>query len=274
MKRLGSAKPTSRLRPSGASSTDLAIDSGSEPTHGFNRPVAGAGLGHRKMPVHTFSCALWVVVIALMLAGCGLFGPKLEESAENLATSGMELYDREKYRDALESFQRLKDWYPFSKYAALAELKIADSHYHLEEYEEAVFAYEEFENLHPQNEAVPYVIYQIGRSYFDQLESIDRDQTATHKAIEQFQRLLQQYPDNSYAEKAREHLQASRENLAGHEFYIGRFYYKTGHYDGALRRLERVTTEYADTSWADEAQKFIELSQAKIEEREAKKKLY
>lgn len=210
----------------------------------------------------------------LMLAGCGLFDTKVEETAEGLATQGMDLYRREKYRDALESFQRLKDWYPFSKYAALAELKNADAHYQLEEYEEAVFAYEEFENLHPQNEAVPYVIYQTGRCYFDQLESIDRDQTATHQAMEQFQRLKQQFPDSDYAIKADEHIQACRENLAGHEFYIGRFYYKTGHYKGALRRLERVTSEYADTPWADEARKYIEMSQTKLEELEAKKRLY
>lgn len=257
-----------------ASKTALAIGSSSGSKHRIIQSVPGAGMGCRMKIAATLGRALLIFVVAIGLAGCGLFGPKLDESAESLATQGMDLYDREKYRDALESFQRLKDWYPFSKYAALAELKIADAHYHLEEYEEAVFAYEEFENLHPQNEAVPYVIYQVGRCYFDQLESFDRDQTATHKAIEHFQRLLQQYPDSSYTEKAREHLQASRENLAGHEFYIGRFYYKTGHYDGALRRLENVTTEYADTSWVEEAQKYIELSQAKIDEREAKKRLY
>ena len=252
----------------------LAKQSGSGSKNVRNRLVTTAGPARRANNARTVRSAILVAAFAFFLAGCGLFGPKVEDSAEGLATSGMALYEREKYRDALESFQRLKDWYPFSKYAPLAELKIADSHYHLEEYEEAVFAYEEFQNLHPQNEAVPYVIYQIGRCYFDQLESIDRDQSATHKAIEQFQRLLQQYPESSYAEKAREHLQASRENLAGHEFYIGRFYYKTGHYDGALRRLERVTTEYADTSWAEEARKYIELSQDKIDEREAKRRLY
>ena len=50
----------------------------------------------------------------------------------------MDAYDDGDYKVAIENFQKLKDWYPFSKYAILAELKIADSHYHLEQYEEAV----------------------------------------------------------------------------------------------------------------------------------------
>jgi outer membrane protein assembly factor BamD len=82
-------------------------------------------------------------------------------SAQELAWDGMDAYENGNYGKAIDKFQRLKDYYPFSKYAILAELKIADAHYQREEYEEAIFAYENFENLHPRNEATPYVIYQI-----------------------------------------------------------------------------------------------------------------
>jgi len=114
------------------------------------------------------------------------FKPDDVEPVEVLVQNGMDDYDAGDYKAALENFQKLKDWYPFSKYVTLAELKIADSHYHREEYAEAVLAYQEFADLHPNNEAVPYVIYQIGRCYFDQIDAIDRDQSTTRKAVDTF----------------------------------------------------------------------------------------
>jgi tetratricopeptide (TPR) repeat protein len=108
----------------------------------------------------------------------------------------------DEYKQAIESFQKLKEWYPFSKYASLAELKIADSYYHLEEYEDAVFAYKNFESLHPKNEAVPYVIFQIGTCYYEQMDTVDRDQSPARKALDTYTRLLRQFPDSDYSVKA------------------------------------------------------------------------
>ncbi len=146
------------------------------------------------------------VIILLVGSGCSslkktwnaIIGADDTGTAQELAWDGMDAYEDGNYSVAIDNFQQLKDWYPFSKYAILAELKIADSNYHLERYEEAIFAYEEFEklhprneaifayeefeNLHPRNEAVPYVIYQIGRCYYDQIDTIDRDQTPARRA--------------------------------------------------------------------------------------------
>jgi outer membrane protein assembly factor BamD len=107
---------------------------------------------------------LVVVVCSLLLSGCGLFDTKEEGSAQELAWEGMDAFNEGNYKSAIASFEKLKDWYPFSKFSILAELKIPDAHYKLGQYEEAVAGYEEFESLHPRNEAITYVIFQIGQS--------------------------------------------------------------------------------------------------------------
>jgi len=84
------------------------------------------------------------IILLLVLSGCGMFQTRDDIPAYELASDGMENFKDGKYRKAIESFEKLKDWYPFSKYAILAELKIADAYFNLGEYEEAVFAYEEF----------------------------------------------------------------------------------------------------------------------------------
>lgn len=223
-------------------------------------------------------------VVALALCGCttiretaaelkqsitSLFGGSEENlTAQELAWQGMDSFEEGKYKKAIEHFQRLKDVYPFSKYAMLAELKLGDAHYRLEQYDDAVFAYEEFEKLHPRNEAVPYVIYQIGRCHFDRIGTTDRDQTAARKALETFQRLRKQFPDSPYAQSASEHLVACYKSLAGHEYGIGAFYFKTKHYKAALRRFRMVVTQYPDVGYHQPALDFIARCEEKILEAE------
>jgi outer membrane protein assembly factor BamD len=113
----------------------------------------------------------------LFISGCSIFGSdQMNKNAEQLAAEGSSAFVGEDYKDSIKAYTDLKDWYPFSKYAILAELKIADAHFNLEEYDEALVAYDSFERMHPRNEAVPYVINQIGLCWFNQIGTIDRRQ--------------------------------------------------------------------------------------------------
>jgi outer membrane protein assembly factor BamD len=154
------------------------------------------------------------------------------------------------YRTAVKAYTDLKDWYPFSRYAILAELKIADSYYHLEEYEKAILAYEDFERMHPKNEAIPYVVYQIGMCWFNQIDTIDRDNTPAHKSIEVFKRLVAQYPNSDYAKKTKDKFKVALANLSGHEFYVANWYFKKDKYQAALERYKYLVANYPDSKEA------------------------
>ena len=138
-------------------------------------------------------------------------------------------------------------------------VKIADAHFNLKQYEEAAFAYEEFEKMHPRNESTPYVIYRIGTCYFKQIDSIDKDQTSAKKALDSFIRLKRQFPQNAYASKSEEHIKKCMKSLAGHEFYVGLFYYKSKHYKAALNRFKAIISNYPDTGVHQKALQYIAL---------------
>ena len=199
-------------------------------------------------------------------AWLAITGAEEEYSAQELAWAAMDFYDNGDYTRAIEKFEKLKDWFPFSRYAILAELKIGDAHYKMEQYEEAIFAYEEFEKLHPRNEAIPYVIYQIGRCYFDQIDTIDRDQTPASNALEAFQRLMKQFPKDQYARTAEEHINKCYKSLAGHEYIVGVFYYKSKHYQAAYRRFVAVISEYPDVGYHKKALQYIAKCEASLAE--------
>ncbi len=218
-----------------------------------------------------------LVACLTILSGCssvkewfGLGGEE-DRNAQELAFDGMDEYNSGWYKRSIETFEKLKDWYPFSKYAILAELKIADAHYKLQQYEEAVEAYESFENLHPRNEAIPYVVYQIGMCHFEQISTSDRDQTPTRRAIETFQRLVRQHPDSPYAARARERINLALKSMAEAEFRVGVFYYKDERYHGALERFRRVISRYPDVGIHQEALLYIARCETAIAAMEGEK---
>ncbi len=192
-----------------------------------------------------------ILILALCLSGCSFFEDpayrQINKSAEQLASEASSAFLNEDYRDAVKAYTDLKDWYPFSKYAILAELKIADSHFHLEEYPEAIQGYGEFEKLHPRNEAIPYVINQIGLCWFNQIRTIDRDHRPAQKALVQFKRLTEQFPKSEHAEKAEEMIGKCVGHLAAHEFYVAEFYFKAKEYKAALKRYEYIVKFYPNS---------------------------
>jgi outer membrane protein assembly factor BamD len=222
---------------------------------------------------HIFGC----LAAILMLSGCSslqqridkLLGKEEGNTAQELAWEGMDAYESGKYTIAIEKFQKLKDYYPFSKYAILAELKIGDAHYQREEYEEAVFEYENFEKLHPRNEAIPYVIYQIGMCYYEQIKTPDRDQTSALKALETFQRLIKQFPQDPYALRSKENINKCVKSLAGNAYGIGIFYYKSKHFKAALQRFMSVVSEYPDVGYHKEALEYIAKCESAIAKEES-----
>lgn len=219
-----------------------------------------------------------ICLVALLFAtGCTtiknqydkLFGTDEAASAQELAWEGMDAYENGDYSEAIEKFQKLKDYYPFSKYAILAELKIADAHYQRSEYEDAIFAYENFEQLHPRNEAIPYVIYQIGRCHYDQIDTPDRDQTSAQKALETFQRLIKEFPRDQYSIRAAEHIKTAQKSLAGHAYIVGVFYYKTKHYKAALHRFMSIISDYPDVGYHQKALEYIAKCEASLAKEES-----
>jgi len=200
----------------------------------------------------TFFTNLLVILTLVALAGgCGpmkkWFGKKdKERPPEVMAKEGIEQLKKKNYIDAAETFTKLKDRYPYSEEALLAQIKLADSLYYNKKYDEAQQAYKEFEKLHPTNRAIPYVIYQQGMSYYRQRATIDRDQTFTQKAIAEFRRLQKKFPRSEYGLKAEKYMFRCREELAEHEFYIADFYFRTKRYSSALDRFQALSQDYPE----------------------------
>jgi outer membrane protein assembly factor BamD len=214
-------------------------------------------------------------MVMFLLGGCSIynkyFGGKEDKRPAELMREGMKDFDRANYEEATEAFQKLKDRYPYSKYAIMAELKMADALYKKDEFEEAYTAYDDFEKLHPRNESIPYVIYQKGMCNFRQVTAIDRDQTFTLKAKEEFDRLVKRFPSSEYANRARMNIRECFIYLAEYELYVGHFYYKMGKYRTAMNRFTYLIQNYPDMGQYHEALEYISRCKEKLKEEQPPK---
>jgi outer membrane protein assembly factor BamD len=200
-----------------------------------------------------------ILVVILSLSGCAWWkrSGTAKPTPEVLYQKGHDYYRKGNYEKAIEFFQRAKEEYPLSQFAILAEIGIADSYLSKDEYAEAEMAYNDFINLHPTNENVPYAIYQLGMCHYKQIASIDRDQTETLKARKEFERLISRFPDSKFSFLSEQKIGDCRKRLGEHEFYVGYFYFKMKEYKAALRRFETVVGEYANLGLDYKASYFI-----------------
>lgn len=219
-------------------------------------------------PCPAAKCLLLLLVL-ILLAGCtslnSLFGLGDDENknlylpAEQLIVKGMDEFNVGNYYLAFDYFNEILDRYPFSPQAPLAELKAADCNYFQERYIEAYVLYEQFEERHPTNEAMPYVMYQKAMSRYQQIDSVDRDITGAADAIQGFRELLRAFPDSPYTDDARARIKAATEFLVNHELSVAHFYIRTKQYSPAQTRLKYLLAMYPDTEVAPRAQELLEL---------------
>jgi outer membrane protein assembly factor BamD len=188
-------------------------------------------------------------MVALSLALSGCYGKKLQEekSATELVAEGLAKFENRDYRSAITAFQRVKNWYPFSDQVPTAEMKIAEAYYKLRQYEQAAASYQDFANLHPQNPQTPYAMYQVGRCYFDQVDTIDRDQGYAQQALTAFNRFLAQYPGDEYAAAAKSHVVDCQRLIASNELLVAKYYFERKNYKAALYRFQNIVNDYPDT---------------------------
>jgi len=206
-----------------------------------------------------------VLLCSLVMSNCTGFKAKQEDTAEDLFGKGMTEFDKGYYHEAIMTFRKLRDWYPYSRHAVSAELKMADSYFNLGRYDQAIYAYRAFDSLHPKNEFADYVINQIGLSYFERLDAADRDQTAAKRALAEFKRLIKRHPDSEHAPKAREYIIECQDSLAGHELVVARYYFKRQNYQAAINRLEAILTDYPEAGAVhEEALQLIKVSEEEL----------
>lgn len=194
---------------------------------------------------------------ALLLMGAGTactWRKKAKKAPQNTFTSG-QLLDKGrkemlagKWNDGRRTLRILEEQLPGTREYAEAKLLLADSFFFqgTPSYPEAAVEYEAFLNYFPRHDRRDYALYHLALCQYASIESAERDQMVTQKALDAFDRLVREAPGSSYVPEAKARLTQCWRRIAEHEVAVGIFYVNSYHFDGAENRLKAVLEKFPD----------------------------
>lgn len=214
-------------------------------------------------------------VAALAAVGVGLQGPvgctafetnlqdtevEQKDTARQNFEAAEAAFTARRFNEAVKYFELVKNKFPYSKYAVLAELRMADTHFEREKWLEAADAYRIFVRFHPRHEEVAYATWRVavshGRAIEDNVawlpfvDAKEKDQSSAKDTIRACDDFLTRFPDDARAAEIRELRKTARGRLADVDLYAARFYEERERWQGAIWRYQRVGEEFADTDKA------------------------
>lgn len=195
-----------------------------------------------------------LALVLLVSVSCST-NEKLDLSTPEGLFRQAEIYVQdERYEEAIQKFNEVKSKHPYSHFATLAELKVADVYFQKESYIESQHSYQIFRDLHPKHAKSDYVTFQIGMSFYNQLpSSLDRDLAPAEGAISFFDEVTSRYPQSEFAKQAKENKDKVVHMLAGKEMYIANYYSKQENALSALGRYEFVLNKYPQSDYESQA---------------------
>ena len=155
--------------------------------------------------------------------------------------------------EASRKFAAIDRQHPFSEYARKALVMSAFVNYRQGANQEAITAGQRYLKLYPESEDAAYAQYIVGLAYAKQIPSVTQDQRPATQTIEAMQAVVTKYPDSEYVEDAQAKIRFARDQLAGKEMQVGRYYLERKEYLAAITRFRTVVEQYGTTNQVEEA---------------------
>ena len=207
-----------------------------------------------------------LLLIGGQLAGCAGKDVNPEDPASLMEDAEADIKS-DHYQIAIDKLRMLKNRFPYSKEAAIAQLRVGDVYFLQEAFGEASASYEAFRDQYPKHEKVSYAILRIGKSFESDIpENPGRDMASATKAIESYQEYLNRFPQGAERKDAQESINKIRSRLAEKEFAVALFYLRRGDSLAGRNRLTKLQSLYPETESARLArEKMASLPEEKTE---------
>lgn len=221
--------------------------------------------------------------IAIFFASCGEYNRIIKSTDRDLKyTYAKKYFEEKKYSRAITLLEELV---PYMKGMADAEESLyllGQSYYNSKDYLSSTQIFTTYYSTYPKGDyAEPALYYAAYGMYLDSPDP-QLDQTKTYKAILEFQRYIELYPQTERADQAKQYLFELQEKLAFKELLAVKLYLRLGNYMGNNYESSVITArealkDYPYSKYAEEFQMLILRARYELAEnsiREAKAQRY
>ncbi|MDP3735886.1 MAG: outer membrane protein assembly factor BamD [Hyphomonadaceae bacterium] len=177
----------------------------------------------------------------------------IERPVETIYEDATHSLDRSQWDLAAAQFDEVQRQHPYSVWAQRAMLMSAYARYRSRDYDDAVKSAQEYISLHPGGDGAPYAYYLVAVCNFDQIIDVGREQARSELALAALNEVTARFPDSEYARDAELKTDMVKDQLAGKEMEIGRYYLRRSEQLAAINRFKKVIQTYDSTSHTPEA---------------------
>lgn len=218
---------------------------------------------YRKKIANKLCAGLWLLANLIACASQQKTDSLLDytETAERQYEKAMDEFIDEDCVSADKIFGEVRKAFPYSRFAVLSELRMADCQFIQGNHAEASILYQQFIKAHPTHEEAHYAAFRRGLCYYEMIPGDwvvtppphERDQSATRDARGAFSGFLATYPESSWRGRAEELLLEVEDALVRHEIYVAKFYISRDDRNAAAVRLEGIRSLYPESSLIPDA---------------------
>jgi outer membrane protein assembly factor BamD len=206
-------------------------------------------------PVNTTARVLVIACLAVIVAACSSQAKQAEMlQPENLYARAQKLMLGGDYRGAVRYYEALEARYPFAEQSRQAKLDIIYSYYKAREAESAVDAADQFIRENPTHPRVDYAMYVKGLTYFERSPNFlerwfrtdltERPPQDVRRSFQEFQTLIERFPNSEYAHDSRQRMIFLRNRLAEYEVHIADYYLRRQANVAAIARARFCIENY------------------------------
>jgi|SRR5690606_13066265 len=203
--------------------------------------------GMRK--IRLAATALFLVVLA---TGCGRsFRPQTFDVGQPLFEASLERFERGKWGDAAEGFERLTlELPPRDPLMPRAHFYLGRSRQERNEHLLAAQSFARLTASFPGDTLADDGLFQAGVSYSQLWRKPELDPEYGDAALDAFRALLSEYPDSPLADSARTEVAVLTERRARKDYETGVYYLRRRYRDSAILYFRSVVERYPETESA------------------------
>ena len=177
----------------------------------------------------------------------------LDDQVIEAYSKGLEALEDGDVIFAAKKFNEVEILFPQSDLAPKSSLMAAYSYYTQDYYEDTILELQRFLRIYPKNKNLDYAYYLIALCYYEQIIDEEKDLQSITNAKQNFNIVLNNYPETEYAIDSSFKIDLINDILASKEMYIGRYYFEKEKWIAAINRFRTVTDNYETTIYTQEA---------------------
>ena len=201
---------------------------------------------------------IFLFLLISYLTGCSNTTKKTTESVttrnpEIVYSEALNEFESENYNLAFEKFHEIELKFPLSNEAIQSQIMMAFIEYINLEYDSAILKLEKIIKRYPSYKDIDYAYYMIALCYYERIENPDLDGKFNVLALQNFQELINYFPDSKYTKDSKQKIILIKENIAAKHMNVGLFYLNRKNYLASLKRYQKVIDDHFQSKFTPEA---------------------